>query len=79
LRVATGRTVDRQVVYQDLPFTLQPQGREQKLEINYRRPWQWMGKIASVSAAADYIHQPNHSIHRHNHIELRLILNIAID
>ena len=79
LRVATGRTVDRQVVYRDLPFTLQPQGREQKLEINYRRPWQWMGKMASVSAAADYTHQPNHSIHRHNHIELRLILNIAID
>ena len=79
LRVATGRTVDRQVVYRDLPFTLQPQGREQKLEINYRRPWQWMGKMAAVSAAADYIHQPNHSLHRHNHIELRLILNIAID
>ena len=79
LRVATGRTVDRQVIYQDLPFTLQPQGREQKLEIHYRRPWQWMGKMASASAAAEYIHQPNHSTHRHNHIELRLILNIAID
>lgn len=79
LRVATGRTVDRQIIYQDLPFTLQPQGREQKLELNYRRPWQWLDKKAWVSAAAEYIHQPNHNIHSSNHIELRLMLNIAID
>lgn len=79
LRVATGRTVGRQIIYQDLPFTLQPQGREQKLELNYRRPWQWLDKKAWVSAAAEYIHQPNHNIHSHSHIELRLMFNIAID
>ncbi|MGB2217601.1 MAG: S8 family peptidase [Porticoccaceae bacterium] len=79
LRVATGRTIDRQIIYSDLPFNLEPQGREQKLELNYRRPWQLLKKMAWVSGAAEYIHQPNHSALRQSHIELRLILSIPID
>ena len=79
LRVASGRTIDRQVIYQDLHFDLQPQGREQQLELNYQRPWQVAKKAAWLSASAGYIYQPEHSDLRPSQFEMRLALSIAID
>ena len=79
LRVASGRTIDRQVIYQDLHFDLQPQGREQQLELNYHRPWQLAQKAAWLSASASYIYQPGHSDLRPSQLEMRVAVSIAID
>jgi hypothetical protein len=79
LRVASGRTIDRQVIYQDLHFDLQPQGREQQLELSYHRPWQLAQKAAWLSASAGYIYQPEHSDLRPSQFEMRIAVSIAID
>jgi len=79
LRVASGRTIDRQVIYQDLHFDLQPEGREQQLELSYHRPWQLLQKAAWLSASAGYIYQPEHSDLRPSQFEMRVTVSIAID
>ena len=86
LQLATGRTPDRQVVYENIAFDLQPQGREQQLEINYRRPWTIIDHKAWFSASAEYTHEPNHSAGNainnralfSSQFEMRLRISIAI-
>ena len=87
LQLATGRTPDRQVVYENVAFDLQPQGREQQLEINYRRPWAITDNKAWFSASAEYTHEPNHVARnavnnrtlQSSQFEMRLSISIAID
>ncbi len=57
LQLATGRTIDRQVTYETVSFDLQPQGREQQLELLYQFKW---GKI-STAMRAEYHMQPDHN------------------
>ena len=56
LHFASGRTVDRLVTYQSLPVALEPSGREQRLQINYR--FDLAGAAAELRA--EYNHQPWH-------------------
>jgi len=87
LQLATGRTPDRQVVYENVAFDLRPQGREQQLEINYRRPWTIIDHKAWFSASAEYTHEANHSAPNavtnrtldSSQFEMRLRISIAID
>ena len=87
LQLATGRTPDRQVVYENVAFDLRPQGREQQLEINYRRPWAITNNKAWFSASAEYTHEPNHVARnavnnrtlQSSQFEMRLRISIAID
>lgn len=79
LQLATGRTLDRQVIYTDVAFDLQPQGREQQMEINYLRPWPLAHKTAWLGATAEYTHQPNHSALNSRQFEMRLTLSMPID
>jgi subtilisin family serine protease len=57
LQLATGRSVDRQVNYETINFDLQPQGREQQLELLYQF------KLGNISAATrvEYTYQPYHN------------------
>ena len=57
LQLATGRTIDRQVIYETIDFDLQPQGREQQLELLYQF------KLGDFSAATrvEYTYQPQHN------------------
>ena len=57
LKLATGRTVDRQVTYETVSFDLQPQGREQQLELLYQFKW---GKI-NTATRIEYRRHPNHN------------------
>ena len=59
LQLATGRSVDRQVTYETINFDLQPQGREQQLELLYQF------KLGDISAATrvEYTYQPHHNPH----------------
>ena len=57
LKLATGRTLDRQVTYEIVSFDLQPQGREQQLELLYQFKW---GKI-NTATRVEYHMQPNHN------------------
>lgn len=79
LQLATGRTLDRQVIYEDVSFDLKPEGREQQLEINYHRPWKLAGKTAWLGARAEYKHQPNHSMLNNSQFEMRLTISIPTD
>lgn len=79
LQLATGRTVDRQIVYENIAFDLKPQGREQQLEVNYHRPWKLAGKEAWLGASAEYSYQPNHSALNSRQFEMRLTISIPTD
>ena len=79
LQLATGRTLDRQVIYENIAFDLKPQGREQQLEINYHRPWKLAGRKAWLGAAAEYRHQPNHSALNSSQFEMRLTISMPAD
>ena len=59
LQLATGRTTDRQVIYETVNFDLQPQGREQQLELLYQF------KLGDIRAATrvEYTYQPHHNPH----------------
>jgi len=59
LQLATGRSIDRQVTYETINFDLQPQGREQQLELLYQF------KLGDISAATrvEYTYQPHHNPH----------------
>ena len=57
LKLATGRTIDRQVIYETVNFDLQPQGREQQLELLYQFKW---GKI-NTATRVEYRRHPNHN------------------
>ena len=59
LQLATGRSVDRQVTYETINFDLQPQGREQQLELLYQF------KLGDIIAATrvEYTYQPHHNPH----------------
>ena len=57
LQLASGRTVDRQVTYETVSFDLQPQGREQQLELLYQFK---IGKI-NTATRVEYRMQPNHN------------------
>jgi len=57
LRLATGRSVDRQVSYETVAFDLEPQGREQQLEVRYQFKW----NNIITAARVEYTIQPNHS------------------
>ncbi len=70
LRIASGRTIDRQVSYKTIDFDLQPHGREQQFELRYQfkwaRPLKWRGREFQtgefISAARiNYIVQPDHN------------------
>jgi subtilisin family serine protease len=74
LQLASGRTVDRQVIYQTVAIDLQPQGREQQLEMNYQFAW---GR-ATASARAEYIHQPNHNRQNSGYSEITFSLHMPI-
>ena len=74
LQLASGRTIDRQVTYQTVAIDLQPQGREQQLEMNYQFAW---GR-ATASARAEYIHQPNHSAQNSSYSEITFSLQLPI-
>jgi subtilisin family serine protease len=74
LQLASGRTVDRQVIYQTVAIDLQPQGREQQLEMNYQFAW---GR-ATASARAEYIHQPNHNRQNSSYSEITFSLHMPI-
>jgi len=74
LQLASGRTIDRQVTYQTVVIDLQPQGREQQLEMNYQFAW---GR-ATASARAEYIHQPNHSAQNSSYSEITFSLQLPI-
>lgn len=74
LQLARGRTVDRQVIYQTVAIDLQPQGREQQLEMNYQFSW---GR-ATATAQAEYIYQPNHNRHHSSYSEITLSLHMPI-
>ena len=74
LQLASGRTVDRQVIYQTIAIDLQPQGREQQLEMNYQFDW---GR-ATASARAEYIHQPNHNRQNSSYSEITFSLHMPI-
>ena len=57
LRLATGRSIDRQVNYETVAFDLQPQGREQQLEVRYQFTW------SNITAAvrAEHTIAPDHN------------------
>ena len=74
LQLASGRTVDRRVIYQTVAIDLQPQGREQQLEMNYQFAW---GR-ATASARAEYIHQPNHNYQNSSYSEISFSLHMPI-
>lgn len=74
LQLASGRTVDRQVIYQTVAIDLQPEGREQQLEMNYQFAW---GR-ATATARAEYIHQPDHNHHNSSYSEVTLSLQMPI-
>ena len=74
LQLASGRTIDRQVIYQTVAIDLQPRGREQQLEMNYQFAW---GR-ATATARAEYIHQPDHNIHNSSYSEVTLSLQMPI-
>lgn len=74
LQLASGRTVDRQIIYQTVAIDLQPQGREQQLEMNYQFAW---GR-ATASARAEYIHQPNHNYQNGSYSEISFSLHLPI-
>ena len=57
LKLATGRTIDRQVIYETVNFDLQPQGREQQLELLYQFKW---GRI-NTATRVEYRRHPNHN------------------
>ena len=57
LRLATGRSVDRQVSYETVAFDLEPKGREQQLEVRYQFKW----NNIITAARVEYTIQPNHS------------------
>ena len=87
LQLATGRTPDRQVIYENIAFDLQPQGREQQLEINYRRPWAITDNSAWFSVRAEYTHEANHTARNspnnstigRSQFEMSLTISMAID
>ena len=74
LQLANGRTIDRQITYQTVAIDLQPQGREQQLEMNYQFIW---GR-ATASARAEYIYQPNHSNQNSSYSEITFSLQLPI-
>ena len=74
LQLASGRTIDRQVIYQTVAIDLQPQGREQQLEMNYQFAW---GR-ATATARAEYIYQPDHNHHNSNYSEVTLSVQMPI-
>lgn len=74
LQLASGRTVNRQVIYQTVAIDLHPQGREQQLEMNYQFAW----GLATASARAEYIHQPNHNYQNSSYSEISFSLQLPI-
>ena len=79
IKLATGRTPERQVVYENIPISLQPQGREQQLELSYHLPKQIAHKQAWFSATTQYIRQPNHSALNPSQVVVKLMFTIATD
>ena len=79
IKLATGRTPERQVVYENIPISLQPQGREQQLELGYHLPKQIAHKQAWFSATTQYIRQPNHSALNPSQVVVKLMFTIATD
>jgi subtilisin family serine protease len=63
LQLATGRTVDRQVTYKTLNFDLQPQGREQQIELLYQFKW---GNLNSATRM-EYRMHPEHNPLNHSY------------
>lgn len=70
LKLATGRTVDRQVIYETVNFDLQPQGREQQFELLYQFK---MGKI-NTATRLEYRMQPNHNPHNRSYAMIEFSL-----
>lgn len=66
LRLATGRTVDRQVTYEQIAIDLRPPGREQQLELHYQFSWSGM----TAAARAEYIYQPDHTLGNRDYAEI---------
>ena len=79
LKLATGRTPGRQVIYQNISIELQPQGREQRLELGYHLPAQIAQRQAWLSATSQYIQQPNHSALNPDHLVVKLMFSIDVD
>ena len=79
IKLATGRTPERQVIYENIPISLQPQGREQQLELGYYLPKQIAHKQAWFSATTQYIRQPNHSPLNPSQVVVKLMFTIATD
>lgn len=74
LQLASGRTIDRQVIYQNVAIDLQPEGREQQLEMNY----QFDLGAATASFRAEHIVQPNHSVENSSYSEISFSLYLPI-
>ncbi len=74
LQLASGRTVDRQVIYQTVAIDLQPKGREQQLELNY----QFDLGTAVASLRVGHIVQPNHSVQNSRYSAIRFSLHQPI-
>lgn len=70
LKLATGRTVDRHVIYETVNFDLQPQGREQQFELLYQFK---MGKI-NTATRLEYRMQPNHNPHNRSYAMIEFSL-----
>ena len=79
LTLATGRTSDRRVIYQDIAIDLQPPGREHRLELGYHLPAQIAQRQAWLSATTQYVQQPNHSRLNPDLLMVKLIFSISID
>jgi len=79
LKLATGRTWDRQVIYQDISLELQPPGREHRLELGYHLPTRIAQRQAWFSATSQYIQQPSHSPINPQHLVVKLMFSISID
>ncbi len=79
LTLATGRTPDRRVIYQDIAIDLQPPGREHRLELGYHLPAQIAQRQAWLSATTQYVQQPNHSRLNPDLLMVKLIFSISID
>jgi subtilisin family serine protease len=79
LKLATGRTPDRQVIFQTMPIELQPDGRDQRLELGYHLPTKIAQRQAWLSATSQYIYQPNHSALMPDQLVVKLMLSISTD
>ncbi|MGB0668590.1 MAG: S8 family peptidase [Porticoccaceae bacterium] len=77
--LARGRTIDREVIYQTVPISLQPSGREQRLELGYYLPTQVAQRQAWFSISSQYTQQPYHRARNPDQLSVKLMFSISTD